>query len=412
MPLNPNIALSTRPTQIDTGNILALSQIKRQKDQDKIAAEDRTQKKELTDLQIQQARQQIANMGKEQSFQDLARDSVLIKSRLESGDIEGARSEALDRLNRLNERRKTDPSVNTAHTERFLQALEQDPQQAKQLLDGEIQGLTQLGYLQKSADGGFTLSQGQTRFDAQGNEIASVGPESRLLSPEEEAQKTRLAQAGRSQTNVSVGTGENAATKKFGEGIGERADKRVQAAFEANNQNVQLDRVMLAIESGAETGAGQETLLNLKNFGQSVFGLEFDENVGEQEVIRKISNEMALRLRNPESGLGLTGNTSNKDLQFLKDSVIGLSRTPQGNKMIIEFMKRQNQMTIDVAREQNRIIAENNGVVPSDIDTKLMNFVDEYQFFKPGERATLESLVEASADSGGKVGRFKVEVIE
>ena len=201
--------------------------------------------------------------------------------------------------------------------------------------------------------------------------------------------KKDVAKAG--ATNIDFGPGENAATKKFGEGVGGRADARAQAGFEGLNQNVQLDRILIAMESGAETGAGQEAILNLKNLGQSMFGLEFGDDVGEQEVIRKVSNEMALRLRNPESGLGLTGNTSNKDLQFLKDSVIGLSRTPQGNLMIIDFMKRQNQMKVAVSQEQDRIIAENKGVIPNNLDAQLMEYVNNYEFFTEGEREKIEA---------------------
>jgi len=122
----------------------------RNKEQERFDAEapQRAKAAELRDLQIQQARDQIAKSGKQQSFEDLASDTLSIRNLLTNNDIEGARNFALDRLNKLNERRKDDPSVNTRNTESFLQALEADPAQALQLVEGEIKNLAQLGFIE------------------------------------------------------------------------------------------------------------------------------------------------------------------------------------------------------------------------------------------------------------------------
>ena len=120
----------------------------------------------------------------------------------------------------------------------------------------------------------------------------------------------------------------------------------------------------------------------------------------EQELIRTVSNEMALRLRNPESGLGLTGNTSNKDLDFLKASVVGLGRTEQGNFIIIDMMQRFNALRIKAADEQQRIIDANNGVVPLDLDKKVMDFVNKQEFLTPTEKKEIELLVKSTSPAG------------
>ena len=107
---------------------------------------------ETANLQRQRLLQQIDSQGKEQSLVDMARDSVQIRSLMQSGDIQGARNFAIDRVTRLNERRKAGENVNTIHTERFLQALEADPEQARQMLDNEIQGFAQLGLVKTVKD--------------------------------------------------------------------------------------------------------------------------------------------------------------------------------------------------------------------------------------------------------------------
>lgn len=205
-------------------------------------------------------------------------------------------------------------------------------------------------------------------------------------------------------TNVTIKSPalENEADKSFGKTVGERAAKRADQAIASSTDDANLDRMLLAIDRGAQTGFGEETILNLKGLGSTLFGIEFSEGDREAEVIRKLSNEMALRLRNPTSGLGLTGSTSNKDLDFLKASVPGLQRSEAGNIKIIEYTKRVNQFKRNVAAEQGRLIAENGGKVPGDLDTKISQFINNYQFFSDEERAELEQI---NAENKSLVGR-------
>ena len=191
--------------------------------------------------------------------------------------------------------------------------------------------------------------------------------------------------------NVNPPELETAAEKAFGKGVGERADTRVNLSNETIAQDQDLRRIQLAVNAGAQTGLGEETLLNLKSLGNTVFGIEFTEADEQAEIIRKIGNEAALRLRNPNSGLGLTGSTSNKDLDFLKASVPNLQKTEGGIAMMVEFQLRKNQMTRDIAAEQTRVISESGGV-PRDLDQRLIEFANNYEFFTPMERNVLEQM--------------------
>jgi hypothetical protein len=208
------------------------------------------------------------------------------------------------------------------------------------------------------------------------------------------------------QTTVNVNTGDNlknVAEKKanevYGGKIGENVNKRFSMAEEAYNQNAQLDTVALALADGARTGFGEEVLLNIRSLAQTI-GIDVGD-LGPEELIRKISNEMALRLRNPDSGLGLTGNTSNKDLDFLKASVIGLSRTEGGNRLIIEMMRKYNKMKIDIAQKQDELIAANDGNIPRDIDRQMLKFANEYEMFSADERKQIEGFLGGGKTVGG-----------
>lgn len=253
----------------------------------------------------------------------------------------------------------------------------------------------------------IATTQGEAKGKGLVSEASAVSTEGGV--PLEQAQIARgLRPDPNKGTKVNVytaesiaGAGQKKATEKFGEGIGDRADKRFAQAFEGTRQNQQLDRVKLAISRGAETGLGEETILDLRSLASTFVGVPVSEKMTEQELIRTVSNEMALRLRNPESGLGLTGNTSNKDLDFLKSSVVGLSRTEQGNLIIIEMMQKFNNLKVAAANEQQRIIDNNKGIVPLDLDKKVMDFINKQDILTPLERKQIELLSKPQTQEQG-----------
>lgn len=230
-------------------------------------------------------------------------------------------------------------------------------------------------------------------------------------NPAYQEYQERLRAAGRSETNINLPASVGKATETFGEGIGDRANERITQAASAQSQNMQLERMAQGLAEGAATGLGQESLLMLKNLGQSLFGIPISEEATEQEVIQTLSNRLALEIRNPTSGLGLPGSTSNRDLQFLINSVPGLQRTPEGNALLIEYFMKINDMKQDVAREQQRIIDENEGTVPSNLDSQLMQFINAYEILDGDDQALVEDLLEvtpAPTGSSREVGRFTV----
>ena len=55
-------------------------------------------------------------------------------------------------------------------------------------------------------------------------------------------------------------------------------------------------------------------------------------------------------------------------------------------------MKRKNQMRIDLADEQARLIEENDGQIPANLDSKLLEFANDYNLFNSAERRVLEKM--------------------
>lgn len=220
-------------------------------------------------------------------------------------------------------------------------------------------------------------------------------------------------QFGKKGQTINIGTGESAATKEFGKSIGKgAADRNTQASLAITN-NASLDRFSQALDSGALTGIGRETIGDLRNLSQS-FGIDIDAGIkalgfdvsslSEEQVVRAIGNRLALQLRNPKSGGGLPGATSNRDLKFLTGAVPGLSRTVEGNRAMIQMVRKLNGMKIDIAKEQARIIQESKGI-PFDLDARILDFANKLVLFTDEEKREIETLSGSGGDRAAKLKR-------
>jgi len=134
-----------------------------------------------------------------------------------------------------------------------------------------------------------------------------------------------------------------------------------------------LNTMSAALDKGISTGRGAETILQAKSF-LSFLGLD-TEKTSEEELFAAISNRLALQLRNPESGYGLPGSTSNQDLSFLRASVPSLRQTVEGNKLLIKVFKRQAENQVKAAEYGDKLIKDNGGVPPIDYTLKVTNYL-------------------------------------
>jgi hypothetical protein len=105
------------------------------------------------------------------------------------------------------------------------------------------------------------------------------------------------------------------------------------------------------------TGAGADKILSAKRLAKTM-GIDVGD-LSSGEAIRAIGNQFALELRNPAGGAGMPGALSDKDREFLQQSVPGLEQSPEGNAKIIDYMKRVAQRSIDVERLRQDYVKKN-----------------------------------------------------
>jgi len=108
---------------------------------------------EFTDLQISQAKQSLKDAGKERTSKEYSHFLLKIDAAIKGGRGVDARNMFLDRVAGLAEQRKTDPSLNSDHTEGLLFQFENDPDGFAQSLSSELQIGERMGHFKALGEG-------------------------------------------------------------------------------------------------------------------------------------------------------------------------------------------------------------------------------------------------------------------
>ena len=158
--------------------------------------------------------------------------------------------------------------------------------------------------------------------------------------------KQRIAQAGAGKgvTFVEEKEENKAVGKMFGEQFGDIQ----KAGFSAQSKIARLDRLGQMLE-GLQTGKLTPAMTNVKATLESL-GISIDDKLGAAQAVEAISNELALQGRSTAGGAGMPGAMSDKDREFLVNTVPGLSKTPEGNRLLIETNRRLAKRDQDIAK--------------------------------------------------------------
>lgn len=187
----------------------------------------------------------------------------------------------------------------------------------------------------------------------------TMGPDRQLQSvANEPVQAFQLARAhagaARNQ-NTAIFKQEGEEAKTVGKFFGDAYANIQTSGFEAGSKIAKLNR-MEQLLSGLKTGALTPMAVQVKGVLES-FGIKVDDSLGAAQAAEALSNEMALQARNPSGGAGMPGALSDKDRDFLVKITPGLSKTPEGNRIVIETHRRlakRDQEVAQLAREYRK----------------------------------------------------------
>lgn len=165
----------------------------------------------------------------------------------------------------------------------------------------------------------------------------------------------------------------------------------IDAIGEAETLGVQVQELMLFRDVAAltETGFTENLTTGVRNALVSL-GIINDPALPAQQVFTALQNQQALRLRNPESGFGLTGNTSDRDISFLRGAVANLSNTPQANQAVLTILLAKQRRAAALAALRSDYIFEN--ATLAGFNEYRNQWIEENSIFTPEEQALLQGL--------------------
>lgn len=119
----------------------------------------------------------------------------------------------------------------------------------------------------------------------------------------------------------------------------------------ASNDSVAKYQRLSSLLDGIDTGKFTGTTLEIKKAAKAAgIDLGVADNVGPLEAARALTSEMALMVRNPDSGMGMPGAMSDADRNFVVNMQPGIETTPEGRKLLIEAAVKMERRKQDIAR--------------------------------------------------------------
>lgn len=206
-----------------------------------------------------------------------------------------------------------------------------------------------------------------------------------------------MKQAGGMTINNNM-AGEKAWDTESAKLWAKRYDDMTASAMNSQSMLGMYDLAEQALNSGVRTGFGAEAELTLRQMGAAM-GLETDpEKMAGGELIRSVQNRMALLMRSPDGGMGMPGALSDRDIKFLKDSQIGIDRSPEGNRRMLEAYRLMEQRKIDLAALADQYVMEN-GRLDSGFNRYVKQWAEQNPLFPQAPLRSPQDL-----RSGGGLG--------
>lgn len=188
-----------------------------------------------------------------------------------------------------------------------------------------------------------------------------------------------MKQAGRQETNVNVDAkGETEYDKGMGKALADKTISIIDAGQAANGK-IATYQQMLDVLPGIYTGAGGDTLLTGKRIAKGL-GLDVGDLSG-PEFVQAMGNQMALELRNPAGGAGMPGAMSDSDRAFLASMSPGLTKTPEGNKTLLEYRMAVENRNLEVAKLANDYMNTHNGRLDNNFFADLAKWSEANPIF-------------------------------
>jgi hypothetical protein len=192
--------------------------------------------------------------------------------------------------------------------------------------------------------------------------------------------------------------------KGFGEDLTETLTANLRAGRVAGNTLGTVQGMKALIDEGTRTGFGTETMVQLARAGQA-----FDPNfkvsgVAGAEAFQAFSNSVIL----PEvKKLGV--NPTDTDLKFIVQGSPSLSKSPQGNLILLDTLELKLQREQDLAKFSNQWLAQNANTVKTNpiiaqtqFNDAFNNYVQTSPLYKPQADVLRQRIIQLQTTGAGR----------
>jgi hypothetical protein len=141
--------------------------------------------------------------------------------------------------------------------------------------------------------------------------------------------------------------------KKVGAEMGEQYAGLLKADMNAPTTIAKYQRLgslLGQVNTGKFRGTITDIKAAAKTVGIDLTAIGVTDDVAPAQAARALSNQIALELRNPAGGAGMPGALSDKDREFLLQSIPGLESDPSAIGKMIEYRVKLEQRAQKVAR--------------------------------------------------------------
>ena len=153
-------------------------------------------------------------------------------------------------------------------------------------------------------------------------------------------------------------TVDNRQMGKFDETVGRELGEQYSGLLKADMnapstiaKYERLGNLLGQVNTGKFKGATTDIKATAKSLGIDLTALGVADDVAPAQAARALSNQIALELRNPAGGAGMPGALSDKDREFLLQSIPGLENDPQAVSKMIEYRVKLAKREQEVAKK-------------------------------------------------------------
>lgn len=177
--------------------------------------------------------------------------------------------------------------------------------------------------------------------------------------------------------------------KEFDKEVAKQDVKRFSNIINAGDSaSVKIGKLRMVkdiLDSGLYTGFGGNITQKVRE-GLVAVGLGDKEAAANAEMLQRLSNELALEGRQTSEGGGMPGSMSDGDRKFLVEMAPGLTKTVEGNRMLVEMALRVEERKSKIAEMANAYYAEH-GKLDAGFNNVVKRYVDSHSLFS-GMRQT------------------------